>query len=70
MSAQPINDDVLLTIDDIVRQTKTSKTTVRAWIKSGRLPASRLVGARGSRGTLRIHPAHLKAFLEKTQVVS
>jgi excisionase family DNA binding protein len=52
--------DVFLTPEDVADRLSVNVQTVRAWIRSGKLPASRLAGRR----VLRIRESDLEAVLE------
>lgn len=52
--------DIFLTPEDVARRLHVNVQTVRAWIRSGELPASRLAGRR----VLRIRESDIEALLE------
>ena len=52
--------DVFLTPEDVAQRLNVNAQTVRAWIRSGKLPASRLAGRR----VLRIRESDIDAVLE------
>jgi excisionase family DNA binding protein len=52
--------DVFLTPEEVARRLGVNEQTVRAWIRSGKLPASRLAG----RKILRIRESDISAVLE------
>ncbi len=52
--------DVFLSPDDVAQRLGVNEQTVRAWIRSGKLPASRLAGRR----VLRIRESDIEAVLE------
>lgn len=57
---RPSAADVFLTPEDVATRLGVNVQTVRAWIRSGKLPASRLAGRR----VLRIRESDISAVLE------
>lgn len=53
-----------LTLHEVAEAVKVSETTVRRWDRSGDLPAFKV----GDRGQIRVHPAELRAFMERSRV--
>lgn len=53
-------EDVFLTPDDVAQRLSVNVQTVRAWIRSGKLPASRLAGNR----VLRVRESDIATVLE------
>lgn len=58
--ATPLSAEVFLSPEDVARRLTVNEQTVRAWIRSGNLPASRLAG----RKVLRIRESDLEKILE------
>lgn len=58
----------MLTISDISKEAKVSHDTVRAWIRSGDLPAIDVSRSRYERARYRIEPADWEAFKRKSRV--
>jgi excisionase family DNA binding protein len=58
--ARPERRDVFLTPEDVAKRLGVNVQTVRAWVRSGKLPASRLAGQR----ILRIREADIEKVLE------
>jgi len=49
-----------LTIRDIAERTRMAETTVRSWVRSGKLPSRQI----GPRRTYRVKVADLESFLD------
>ena len=59
-SSAAVTPDVFLSPDDVAQRLGVNEQTVRAWVRSGKLPASRLAGRR----VLRIRESDIESVLE------